>query len=151
MNNLTLCLLTYEWIEPYLQQFSPIVQRLLKVKEKRSECQYLIERISQQVSFFFVLVLNHTQLIGALEIRDPACRSQLYCWLNEQWWGTGYFQQAIKEASTYYFVQTDESYISACIDIDNTRSFRALVKAGFIQKAIRFNQYEMILLRNYCV
>jgi primosomal protein N'' len=45
----------YDLIGPYLNQFSPTVQTVLKVKEKDAERQYLIERLAQQVSFFLSL------------------------------------------------------------------------------------------------
>jgi RimJ/RimL family protein N-acetyltransferase len=94
-------------------------------------------------------MIDSAVLIGALEIRDPACRSQLYCWINERWWGNGYFQQAVMLAAIHYFTQTNEQTISACIDIDNMRSYHAFIKAGFVTQRIRFNQYEMLLSRSY--
>lgn len=132
--------------------YSPAVQKILGVQMIQSERDYLNARIAQKVPFFYVIKENATDaLIGAIEIRDPATRSQLYCWLNEAWWGSGRFQQAIKLAAQNYFSQIDEGMITAHVDCDNLRSLRALEKAGFESQGTvgghAIKQFRMVLKR----
>ncbi|SRR3990167_6649266 len=124
--------LSSEHIQEYMAAFSPTVQKILDVHMPESEREYLHARIEQRVPFFYVIKDKESGvLIGAIEIRDPATRSQLYCWLNEAWWGSGRFQQAIRLAAHNYFSQTNEDAITAHVDCDNLRSVHALQKAGF--------------------
>ena len=100
------------------------------MQDAESERCYLNARIEQQVQFFYVIQCND-QIIGAIEIRDPGHTSQLYCWVNEQYWGTGCFQEAMRLVLGKYKNQTNEEIISACIDQTNKRSIHALEKIGF--------------------
>lgn len=129
-NRVHLIKLAYESIDSYLQNFSKKIQSLLHVQDPQSERCYLNARIEQNVKFFYVIQCNE-QTIGAIEIRDPGHTSQLYCWVNEQFWGTGCFQEAMGLVLREYKKQIDEEIISACIDEKNGRSVHALEKVGF--------------------
>lgn len=152
-NKITLALLSSDQIQAYLAMFSPIVQSLVHVSSLSAEQAYLLYRIGQRTfcPFFYTIIESFSgQLIGALDIRDPLTSvGQLYCWLNEQFWGKGYMQQAIALAAYNYFTQTHEPYFNAHVDVINLRSYFALKKAGFADYGFhdgpRGKQYNLIL------
>lgn len=150
MKQAVLVKLSPKWIDAYLQRFSDEVQAVLHVKGIGSERAYLVQRIKEEVPFFFVLLDQLSkEVMGAIEIRHPTHRSQLYCWINERWWGTGRFKSAMLQAAHFYFEKSGESTITACVDCENVRSYYALKKVGFLEKGIAQGphglQYEMIL------
>lgn len=119
----------------YLQSFVEPVRRLLHVTGIDAERDYLYERlplVDRQETFFFVLM--HTVrafCLGAIEIRGPGHSGQLYCWLHPDFWGKGYFGQALQVAAAHYFETTHALYFTAHVDISNGRSYAALKKCGF--------------------
>jgi len=138
----------------YLKMFSPKVRDLLHVSSKDSEITYLEDRLKKQKkgeTFFFCIFENKTnKLIGAIEIRNPKeTDSQLYSWLNEKYWGTGIYQEALALLSKKYFTETDEKMYRAKVDISNLRSYKALKKHGFIdiglKKGPHGKQYILVL------
>lgn len=138
----------------YLEQFSLNVQSILRVASLEQEQIYFRERIAKQeqgLTYFFGILEKETNnLCGALEIRNPQeHRGQLYCWLNELYWGKGYLQEAIALASEYYFGKTKEKFITAFVDESNKRSYWALKKAGFADLSkipgAHGMQYELVL------
>ena len=136
----------------YMDAFSESVRAPLHVQSIESEELYLKDRLAQKAPFFFVIIVKKTnQLIGAIEIRDACYRSQLYCWINEKWWGSGVFQTAMQLAAHSYFEQTNEAVISARVDYSNARSVHALEKVGFTVEGIapgpREKQYALHLER----
>jgi len=150
----TLCLLHKTFIKPYLSQFSPVVQKALSVISKESEKKYLLARLSnkQQKHTWFYCVFNNktNQLIGAIEIRDPyASRGQLYCWIHQDFWGTGMFGEALVLAARAYFKTTGRMFLNAYVDETNKQSYTALKKVGFADigfiKGARGTQYELVL------
>ncbi len=138
-------------LDDYERLFTPLVREALHVSSPAIERIYIKERIAQHESgttFLFGVFSNH-ELIGALEIRSAnTSRGQLYCWLNEQFWGNGYFQEALQLAASFYFNHTQERYITAHVDCENLRSYRALRKAGFVdagfQNGPHGKQFELI-------
>lgn len=145
----------------YLNQFSQIVRSILYVPSIMQEQLYFRERIIKQQegkTFFYGIFDKKTNtLCGAIEIRDPLeHRGQLYCWLNEVWWGKGYMQEAINLFSTFYFSKTQKKYITAHVDVTNQRSYWALKRAGFADLAKiegpHGKQYELLLRnKNYVI
>jgi RimJ/RimL family protein N-acetyltransferase len=150
------------WLQPlhqthiteYLSLFSPIVRNYLHVDSCDSEYTYILERLEKQQcgdTFFYSILLQDTNaMIGALEIRDPKeHKGQLYCWLNEQFWAQGYFQEAIHLAADYYFAITKQLFITVRVDVSNLRSYKALKKCGFADVGKSLGgwgmQYELIL------
>lgn len=148
-NDIILERLAFHHIEHYLRAYSTQVQSLLHVNSSISEREYIFQKIKEKSFLYGVFLENINNLIGAIEIRDPCYRSQLYCWLNENYWGKNYFAQAMQQAVRLYFEQTDEKTISARVDCKNKRSYYALIKFGF--KEIKIvpggygPQYELIL------
>jgi RimJ/RimL family protein N-acetyltransferase len=137
--------------------FSPKVRELLHVSSKDSEIIYLEHRLEKQKkgeTFFFCIFENKSKkLIGAIEIRNPKeTDSQLYSWLNEKYWGTGMYQEALGLLSKKYFNETNEKIYRAKVDISNLRSYKALKKHGFIdvglKKGPQGKQYILVLTKN---
>ena len=142
--------LSQDYIEQYLEAFSESVRVPLRVQSIESERDYLKQRMAQKAPFFFVITIKQTgQLIGAIEIRDASHRSQLYCWINEKWWGSGLFQKVMELAAQRYFSHTENESISARVDCSNKRSLHALEKNGFALQGISLGssekQYSMVL------
>lgn len=141
-------------IGDYLQAFSPKVCQLLDVKSLEEEREYLEQQIIkvEQASTFFYCIFEQVSdlLIGAIEIRSIAYRSQLYNWINEQFWGNGYYQEAMQAAIPEYFVQfPQETEFNALVDVSNLRSYYGLKKLGFVDVGLvngpREKQYNLIV------
>ncbi len=154
-DTVVLKLLKYQYIQTYLHMFSATVCGLLHVDDLASEYDYLQHIIDKQQGktlFYCIFLKVVDQLIGGLAIRDSRVfASQLYCWLNEQFWGRGYLQEAMPLAMNAYFSFFNESYVRANVDIDNMRSYYALKKCGFVDfgmsKGPRGKQYILIFRR----
>ena len=142
------------YLEPYLDMFSQQVRTILGVPSLEAERVYLETHLALHVSgntHFYVVTLPHSHiLIGAIEIRDPyAYRGQLYCWLHEHYWGSGYFTSAMHLVSQDYFSKTGALFFNALVAIDNKRSYHALKKCGFVDSGYHCDndgaQLELIL------
>jgi RimJ/RimL family protein N-acetyltransferase len=141
-------------IESYLTMFSESVMTILKVPSLQAERDYLMIHLAQQdlgLTHFYAIRLSQTNLlIGAIEIRDPlAYRGQLYCWMNERYWGSGSFTHAMQLAAADYFSQTTYTYFNAHVERHNKRSYYALKKCGFIDSGYLVmsdgDSYELML------
>ncbi len=143
-------------LDEYERLFTPRVQESLHVSSSTIERIYIKERIAQHedgATFLFGIFCDE-QLIGAIEIRSAqTSRGQLYCWLNEQFWGNGYFQKALHLAASFYFNHAHERYITAHVDCTNLRSYRALKKAGFADAGFvqgpHGRQFELIYRQKF--
>ena len=125
--------LSHDHIDHYLSVFSQAVREVLRVESVESERVYL-QHVQQELGtyFFCIFTRDERKLIGAIAIRDAQVYSgQLYCWLHEEYWGSGYFQQALIMAAQIYFASTNQAYFTARVDCNNMRSYRALKKCGF--------------------
>jgi len=149
----TLKPLRESFFSQYLKMFSPKVRELLHVSLSESEIEYLHDRLEKQKrgeTFFYCIFENkENKLIGAIEIRNPQeTDSQLYSWLNEAYWGTGMYQEALVLVSKVYFAHSNQNYYNANVDIKNIRSYKALKKHGFIDAGIikgpHGKQYKLI-------
>ncbi len=148
--------LKQSYIESYLHMFSPQVRTVLGVPSLEAERAYIKTHLALQIeghTHFYVIILPHNNLlIGAIEIRNAdAYRGQLYCWMHEHYWGSGYFMRAMHLVSQDYFSKTSALYFNALVSIDNKRSYHALKKCGFVdsgyQRTQEGNQFELILRR----
>lgn len=155
--NLILEPLVQNHFEAYLAMFSPFIQKVLDVSDLQEEQEYLkiqYQKVQHNQTFFYCIIEAFSQqLIGALEIRTKAYRSQLYNWINEQFWGNGYYQEALLALLPHYFQQyPEEEEVNARVDVSNLRSFYALKKCGFTQTGIfkgpREDQYNLIIVKN---
>lgn len=143
-----------EYIEQYLVMFSPKVRYALHVTNTESERDYLrnslVEMHTGKTVFYVITDILDNQLIGAIAIRDSQIyKGQLYSWLNETYWGSGRYQEALTLITDYYFQLTKALYITAHVDITNVRSHRALKKHGWADAGISQGpygkQYELIV------
>lgn len=119
----------------YLDMFSPRVQELLGVSSPFAELAYIKQqshRHEEGDTLFFCIFEQATDLlIGSIEIRSKAHRGQLCTWMHEDYWGSGYFQEAFRLASEWYFKKyPHEECFTARVDISNQRSYKALLKLG---------------------
>lgn len=149
-------LLTLHDIDAYLNAFSVHIRATLGVVSTHIERVYVCEELAKQEQgrtyFFGIVEVISETIVGAIEIRNKLEHAgQLYCWLHEQYWGTGIFQEAFYIAAYWYFLHTCEMYITARVDVDNKRSYRALKKCGFIDSGIIQSraalQYELVFRR----
>ena len=79
--------------------------------------------------------------IGTIEIREysPDDVGQMGCWINEKYWGHGRIQEAIKLISGVYFrLYPNEKSFIAYARPWNHRSFKALKKAGLVEKGMAY-------------
>lgn len=146
--------LNESFFSDYITAFSPKVRKKLHVKHATSELEYLRQRLEQQKEgktvFFCIFDKQTKRLIGAIEIRDQSeTGSQLYCWLHEDFWGTGRYQEALRLASQEYFKKTNEDFFYAHVDQNNKRSYYALKKNGFTDIGTHSGphgrQYQLVL------
>jgi RimJ/RimL family protein N-acetyltransferase len=145
-------------INVYLEQLSDVVKQTLHIGSNDDESTYISERLVAQknnITCVYAVINNKSnELIGAVEIRPPIQYSgQLYIWLNEHYWGGGYFKEAIQIVIALYFQETNASFFTAHVDVYNTRSYFALKKAGFTDSAIcngPYGQQYVLLYRRRC-
>lgn len=147
-----------QFLSAYQAAFSPKVQTILSVSSVASELAYLHEQVEKQLNgqtfFFCVFDKQNDRLIGAIEIRHWLVgTNQLYNWLHEDYWGGGYYQEALKLVVKTYFLRTGRTFLAAHVDIDNKRSYFALKKHGFADWGIcngaRCKQYILVLRRQF--
>lgn len=143
--------LTVHDLPSYALAFSTTVQRALRVNSWQSECAYLTHCLSSSMPFVYGIFLDDaTTVIGALLIRDKQeYAGQLYCWLNEKFWGRGYMHAALHTVAREYFESTGELFFTAHVDKSNVRSYQCLKKIGFadygLHTAAHGRQYVLVL------
>jgi RimJ/RimL family protein N-acetyltransferase len=97
--------------------------------------QYLkkeMEKLAQGQELVYCIFDNKADnLIGALDIREKNDCGQFGCWLNERFRGGGRIQEAIKLITNIYFRLYNKQSFIAHVRLWNTRSYKALLKAGF--------------------
>lgn len=144
--------LSEDFFYEYLQMFSEIVQKSVAATQE-GELGYLHAQLEKQKNgkTFFLCIFEKTtqRLIGAIEIRSKAYRGQLYNWVNELYWGSGFYQEAFYLAVQAYFGDhPDEDHFNAWVDVSNKRSLKALQKLGCtvegVRSDVREDQYEVI-------
>lgn len=124
--------LTVSDLQYYAVMFSPMVQMALHVFSVETELQYVHACFAAIKPTLFYGIFYSDLLVGAIQIRDYMSHaSQLYGWLNEQYWGLGYYQEALQLVARYYFETTACSFLRAHVDVANKRGYYALKKCGF--------------------
>ncbi len=146
-------LLEQNHLARYCAQLSPSVCAALHMSDIASEYTYLCERLNTQPFLYSIFDKRDDHLIGGLEIRSSdISRGQLYCWLNETYWGSGRFREALALASGEYFKHSNEPFFTAHVDVCNKRSYWALKKCGFADIGMGDGpygkQYKLIKRRN---
>lgn len=149
----TLKILDKSYFQDYSKMFSETVKKFLHVQHDESEIKYLETRLENK-SFFYCIFLNsENKLVGAIEIRElTESDGQLYSWVNENYWGSGAYQEALNLISRKYFeVNPECKYYTANVDAENLRSYYALKKYGFIDSGIKNGpyglQYKLLLVK----
>lgn len=158
LNEVTLICLDESNVQIYLALFSPVLWPYLHVANLDDEKAYLLDCLARKhrgVPTFFYLIYDNTTdtYVGAVQIRLPhENKGQLYCWINEKYWGRGYLKPAIELAAENYFKETDLSEFSALVYCDNQRSYHALKKVGFIEVGTTTGPYGqqhiLLFMRN---
>jgi RimJ/RimL family protein N-acetyltransferase len=149
---ITLKIFSKKQLTSYFTSFSSTVQLLLHVTTLEQEYAYLGDIEQEKNDWFYTIFCNHVnELVGAIGIREQnKLRGQLYCWLNEQFWGRGYCQESVFLLAKEYFCNTGNQFFTAHVDTDNKRSYYALKKCGFIDFGIingsYGKQYILIML-----
>lgn len=72
------------------------------------------------------------RLIGEINIRNMDSHGQFGCWINERYRGGGRIQEAVRLITDVFFRLTDEQSFIAHVRLWNQRSYKALLKAGFV-------------------
>jgi RimJ/RimL family protein N-acetyltransferase len=140
---ITLKTLKEEDFIDYHNMFSDIVRKNLEFSQNFSFGQTvfqlksnLYESVKGELLYYTIFDNKKNKLIGSIEIReknDSQYPGQLACWINENYWGGGRFQEAIKLITNVFFSlkPQKESYI-AHVRLWNKRSHKALLKAGLV-------------------
>ena len=86
-----------------------------------------------KIFLYIVFDNKDNKLIGSVEIReknntDPG---QFTCWINENYWGGGRFQEALDLIIKAYFKIKNVESFNAHIEMWNLRSYYAFKKYGF--------------------
>jgi RimJ/RimL family protein N-acetyltransferase len=202
----TLKILDKSYFQDYASMFSEKVKEFLHVQHDESEIEYLENRLENKSFFYCIFLNEKVdgkgkerrdisgkdthlkfgdidqnnkagKLIGAIEIRElTESDGQLYSWINENYWGSGAYQEALKLISKKYFetcnlkntcagsIGCDNNgnfgsssngnvrckYYTANVDAENLRSYYALKKFGFIDSGIKNGpygpQYKLLLV-----
>ena len=135
-NLITLKPLQEIYFKNYHKMFSTTVRQALGLRQKTSlkeTINFLDEIITDpKHKKIFCIFDNETQnLIGSTVIRsEDHPRGQLGSWVNEKFWGSGKYQEALSLVLQVYF-KTNNS-IFAFVRITNKRSLYAHQKVGFI-------------------
>lgn len=154
MPRATIQRLSTDLIDSYLRAFSPAVMNALGISSHEAERTYLLEQLQQMENgkALVLAIMDQNEVIGAILFRDPVTYSrqgQLYCWINERYWSTGLFHSAFRQALEVYKKVPGNRIVTACVDIENIRSYKALKKLGFADsgysQGARGKQYELIL------
>jgi RimJ/RimL family protein N-acetyltransferase len=144
-------------IDRYLGALSPRVADLLHISCLEQEKQYIMPYCEKNLMWPFFVILESAEgnAIGGIQIRSPEISvGQLYCWINEQYWGKGHFRAALIQACRTFFTHnSEESLITAHVEVTNERSYYALKKVSFCDKGIRLGsygpEYELVLLKKF--
>lgn len=141
--------------DQYMLAFSPLICRLVGSSSVEAERIYLemqLQKVQIEATFFFCIFEKISEmLIGAIEIRNQSYRGQLYNWINEEYWGNGYYKEAMLLTIPAYFKRfPEEDHFNARVDVSNLRSYYALKKIGFketgIYKGAREDQFNLIFI-----
>ena len=147
---ITLKKLSMDHVYNYFKAFSPKVRKFLEFPEKvtisyvEEHMQLEIDQMNQGVKIVCsIWDKKENKFIGEIQIRnkDEDEPGQLGMWLNENFWGGGRIQEAMKLISKVYFDrhQNENDYI-AFVRPWNIRSIKSMEKFGF--KFVRESAYE---------
>lgn len=142
----TLKELSPDYFDEYIKMFSPRVKQLLHVSSNACERDYLkhclVEHEARRQFFFCIFDNQENKLIGAVTLRSPQdTLGQVGSWINEQYWGGGRYQEALKLLIDAYFERSGVPVITAHVYVDNVRSYKAHKNFGFMDYAMTDGAY----------
>ncbi len=137
---ITLKKLEEKYIIDYHNAFSNIVRqnlefpRFITLEYTIRFIQYELRKMAEGKTLLYMIFDNKDdKLIGSVQIKekndyDPG---QLACWVNEQYWGGGRFQEALELITkTYFQLHPEADHYIAHVRLWNKRSYHALKKFG---------------------
>ena len=135
----TLKMLRQDYFQSYHDMLSPVIRETIGIsKEQTFEetekflKKKLIEIVNNTILFYCIFDNKDNDLIGSMEIREPGFfNGQLGCWIHENYWGGGRYQEALDLLLQEYFECTDQFVVNAYIKKKNIRSLKAHEKYGF--------------------
>ncbi|KKP29524.1 MAG: GCN5-related N-acetyltransferase [candidate division TM6 bacterium GW2011_GWF2_30_66] len=161
---ITLKLLESKYFDEYHGMFSSTVRIILglpetaTLEETRDFLSKTVEALnngenSKYKAFYCVFDNLDGKLIGALDIREPGCKDgQLGTWINENYWGSGRYQEVLNLGLKAYFRSNDIDTINAYVRVANIRSLKAHQKYGFEivgELEVNCNDcYEIVITRD---
>jgi len=127
------------YFQSYHAMFSPTIRETIGVpKEQTFEetekflQKRLTEMLDNAILFYCIFDNAENKLIGSLELREPDfSNGQLGCWINENYWGGGRYQEALDLLLQEYFARSGRMSVNAFIKQKNIRSLKAHEKYGF--------------------
>jgi RimJ/RimL family protein N-acetyltransferase len=145
---ITLRLLDSKYFEEYHRMFSKIVRVALGLPETATleETKTFLTKKFEDLKngeksknnnfeykvFYCIFDNSDKKLIGAIEIRELGNKDgQLGTWLNENYWGSGRYQEALDLILKNYFKFHDFDSLNAYVRVVNIRSLKAHQKYGF--------------------
>ncbi len=134
----TLKPLQEKFFEEYHRMFSPIVRQALGLPptcDMQETIKYLqVALVDKHHHMVYCIFENKTnKLIGGIVIRSKEHpNGQLGSWLNEHFWGSGRYQEALYLTLKKYFEETQDNSIFAFVTEENKRSLKAHQKFGFV-------------------
>jgi RimJ/RimL family protein N-acetyltransferase len=136
----------------YHNMFSDIVRKNLEFPQDmpfRHTAAYLKKRLNKSEkgkSLHYIIFDNKTnKLIGGVFILETmgTAPGQFSCWINENYWGGGRFQEATKLITkTFFALKPQEKSFAAYVRLWNRRCHKALLNAGFVDVNICYYNGE---------
>jgi RimJ/RimL family protein N-acetyltransferase len=141
-DKVTLKALKEEDFVDYHKMLSDVIRKNLEFSENMTleeTIQFLKPRIEKSIAgtllIYSIFDNKDNKLIGSIEIRDKnddSCPGQCGCWLNENYWGGGRFQEALKLIAAIYFkIHPDVKSFTGQVELWNQRSYHSSKKYGF--------------------
>lgn len=138
---ITLRELKEDYFFDYHSMFSSTVRKAMEFPESIT-LDYTIKFLKLEMAksqegkqlLYCIFDNKENKLIGAIDIREKNIKDpgQVGCWINENYWGGGRFQEALKLIiQTYFKLHPDQESFSAHVRLWNKRSYNALKKFGF--------------------
>ena len=138
--------------QDYNNMFSPVVRKALQIPEEWDFSSVISWELWMQGMMragrwlhYFVFDNTENKLIGMIQIRGKGDKDgQLGWWINENYWGGGRAQEALKLITKEYFkMHPAEMSYDAHVCLWNKRSYFGLRKFGFNETGAREGSYVL--------
>jgi len=136
---ITLKLISLDYTQEYFCMLSKTVQNMINVSSPatlENTKKFLQKRynlyLKNKIIFYFIFDNKNNNLIGKIEIRNNKNKKgHLGSWINENYWGSGRYKEALNLISKLYFFNTKTQFYTAQIHEENLRSLHAHLKYKF--------------------